>query len=366
MNGGPSHLDTFDLKSAGSWRPIATRAPAIQICEHLPQLADVADRLCLLRGMTSKEGNHERARHLLHTGYSPNPTVSYPALGSWVNEELGDPRSDLPGFVSIDGPAAGAGFLGVQHDPFVVLDPAQPPDDTDYPRDVGFVRFVRRRGALESLEAGFAAETRDLKIDQRRSVYAKAVRMMYSPRLKAFELGDEPDRLRAAYGDSDFGRGCLMARRLVEAGVKFVEVELDGWDTHQNNFDRTRTLMRTLDPAMATLIRDLESRSLFDSTLVVWAGDFGRTPKINENEGRDHFPQAWSVVLAGGGVRGGLVHGATDGEGGKVVEHPTSVPDLMATLAVQLGLDPERAKVAPVGRPIAVTDRGRPIREILL
>ncbi len=372
LNGGPSHVDTFDPKPGAPTKPIATRAPAIMLAEHLPQLADLAPHLCILRGMTSKEGNHDRARHLLHTGYIPNPTVAHPSLGGWVSEELGDARSELPTFVSVSGPSARAGFLGVEHDPFVVLSPGEPPADTGYAHDVDMVRFLRRKAALDTLEADFAAQTSDPKVGQRRAVYSKAVRMMYAPRLKAFDLADEPDAIRAAYGAStmgaggDFGRGCLLARRLVEAGVPFVEVTLDGWDTHQDNFGRTRKLMQTLDPAMSTLLRDLDERKLLSSTLVVCMGEFGRTPRVNENEGRDHYPKAWSAVVAGGGIRGGIVHGATDGDGANVVAQPTAVPDLFATLAGQLGIDPDKTLPTPLGRPLAVTDNGKPIHEILL
>jgi hypothetical protein len=366
LNGGPSHIDTFDPKPNTPTKLIDTSAPAIQLAEHLPQLAAQAQHLCLLRGMSSKEGNHDRARHLLHTGYIPNPTVAHPSLGGWVSEELGDPKSELPAFVSVSGPSARAGFLGVQHDPFVVLEPGQPPANTDYPHDVDMVRFLRRKSALDALEADFAQQTRDPKIAQRDAVYAKAVRMMYAPRLRAFDLADEPDALRAAYGENDFGRGCLLARRLVEAGVPFVEVTLDGWDTHQDNFGRTKKLMQELDPAMSTLLRDLDARKLLDSTLVVCLGEFGRTPQINANEGRDHYPKAWSAALAGGGIRGGIVHGATDGAGANVVGQATAVPDLFATLAMQLGIDPDKTLPTPLGRPIAVVDNGRLLREILM
>jgi uncharacterized protein (DUF1501 family) len=365
MNGGPSHVDTFDPKRTSTFKPIATRAPDVKICEHLPQVAEQMHHVALLRGLSSKEGNHDRAQHLLHTGYAPNPTVAYPSLGGWVSSGLGDAHADLPAFVSIDGPSASAGFLGAEHDPFVVGDPGAPPDNTGYSRDVSFVRFVQRKAALDALEADFARRTRDPLVAERRALYQKAVRLMYSPRLNAFDLTAEPAAVRAAYGDTDFGRGCLLARRLVEAGVHYVEVVLDGWDTHQNNFARTRTLMGTLDPAMASLLRELDERHLLNSTLVVWAGDFGRTPKVNENEGRDHFPAAWTVALAGGGLRGGVAVGRTDDDGARVVDGATRVPDLFATIATQLGLDPARESRTPRGRPITLTDGGRPIDALL-
>ncbi len=366
LNGGPSHLDTWDPKpNNGKFKAIQTRIENISICEHLPQVADVAQHLAIVRGMTSKEGNHDRAQHLVHTGYAPNPTVAYPSLGSWVAHELGEANADLPAFVSINGPSISAGFLGVQFNPFIVQNVKQPLQNTDYPPGVNMVRFLKRKQALEALEDDFAARTGDPKVKARRAVYAKAIRMMYAPRLKAFELSDEPDATVRGYGDSDFGRGCLMARRLVENGVRFVEVVLDGWDTHKDNFGRTEKLMGALDPAMASLIRDLDERKLLGSTLVMCMGEFGRTPKINADDGRDHHPAAWSAVLAGGGVRGGQVVGATSDDGDKVVSRPTTVPELMATAATLLGIEPDKEFATPLGRPISITDNGKAIAELL-
>lgn len=369
LNGGPSHIDTFDPKpgtvAGGKFKAIPTRVDGLSFSEHLPELADVAQHLAVLRGMTSKEGNHDRAQHLLHTGYAPNPTVAYPSLGSWVGHELGDVNADLPHFVSIHGPSANAGFLGVQWNPYIVQNIKQPLANTDYAPGVNMVRFLKRKQALDALEDDFAARTGDPKVKGRRAVYARAIRMMYAPRLKAFDLADEPEASARAYGDSDFGRGCLMARRLVEGGVRFVEVVLDGWDTHKDNFGRTQKLMGALDPAMAALIKDLEARKLLSSTLVMCMGDFGRTPRISADEGRDHHPAAWSAVVAGGGVRGGVVVGATSDDGDKVVARPTTVPELMATATTLLGIDPDKEYPTPLGRPISVTDHGRVIGEVV-
>ncbi|HZT40675.1 MAG TPA: DUF1501 domain-containing protein [Chthonomonadaceae bacterium] len=369
MNGGPSQLDTWDPKpgtdTGGSFKAIPTRVKEVSICEHLPMLADQADHLAIIRSMTSREGNHQRAQYLMHTGYAPNPTVTHPSLGAWVSEELGSPQAELPDFVSISGPSFGAGFLGVQYGPLVVQNPNQLPQNVAFAPNVTPGRFEMRRSALDMLESDFAAQTRDNKVKGREAVYGRAIRMMRSPKLKAFDISEEPDAVKAAYGDSNFGRGCLMARRLVEAGVKFVEVVLDGWDTHQDNFNRTTKLMGALDPAMSTLIKELADRHLLDSTLILWMGEFGRTPKINPNEGRDHYPQAWSAALAGGGVRGGQAYGQTDAEGMKVVDKPVVVPDLFATIATLLGLDPSKSFMTPVGRPIAITEKGKPIRELI-
>jgi len=369
MNGGPSHLDTWDPKpgaaTGGPFTAIKTRSPEIQICQHLPQVADVSDKIAIVRGMSSKEGNHQRAQYLMHTGYTPNPTIQHPSLGAWVTEELADPKFDLPSFVSISGPSYGAGFLGVQYGPLVVQTPGQMPQNVAYAQNVNNTRFDLRQEALGMLESDFAKQTGDIKVTGRDAVYSKAVKMMRSPNLKAFDLADEPDAVKAAYGDTNFGRGCLMARRLVEAGVKFVEVVLDGWDTHQDNFNRVTKQMNTFDPAMATLIKDLSDRKLLDSTLIIWMGEFGRTPKINANEGRDHFPNAWSAVLAGGGVKGGQVYGATNEDGTKVVDKQTPVCDLFATYASLLGMQVDKSFMTPVGRPIAITEKGVPIKELM-
>ena len=368
MNGGPSHLETFDPKpgtaTGGSTTAIKTRVPGLEIAAGFPQVAEVADRLAILRGMTSKEGNHQRAQYLMHTGYAPNPTIIHPSLGAWVNEELGATNADLPNFVSINGPSLGAGFLGVQYAPFVIQNPNQSPQNIAYARNVTAERFDMRQNGLNFLEQGFQNETQDAKVKGHREVYSKAVRMMHSPHLKAFDVKDEPMALQQAYGNTNFGKGCLMARRLIESGVRFVEVVQDGWDTHKDNFNRTTKILSGVDPAMATLIKDLAERSLLDSTLVIWMGEFGRTPRINANEGRDHYPQAWNVALAGGGVRPG-VYGATNETGEKVVDKPILVPDLFATVATLLGMKPAKTFTSPIGRPISLTEKGSVMPELV-
>ena len=226
-------------------------------------------------------------------------------------------------------------------------------------------RFETRKRLLDGLDSSFAAQTGDAKIEGRRQLYAKADRLMHASALKAFDASEETEAVRASYGDTPFGKGCLTAARLVASGVRFVEVTLDGWDTHTDVFGRTKQLMGTLDPAMAGLLADLQRRGLADSTLVVWMGDFGRTPTINGNGGRDHFPNAWSAVLAGGGIRGGVVHGETDAQGAKVVKDAVTVPNLLATVATTLGLDPADMAQSPAGRPISLTDSGVPVKALL-
>ena len=368
MNGGPSHIDTWDPKTgkvAGPNKSIKTSVPGIMISEHLPLLAKHANKLAIIRGMTSKEGNHQRAQYLLRTGYSPNPTVAHPTLAAWVTKRLGEPKTGLPGSVSLGGPSLGAGFFGVQYGPFVVQNPGTMPLNVGYGPGVDDARFEARKGLLDGMEGGFAAKTGDLKVDGRRQLYTKADRLMHASALKAFDASEETEAVRASFGDTPFGRGCLTAARLVASGVRFVEVTLDGWDTHQDVFGRTKKLMGTLDPAMSALLEDLQRRGLADSTLIVWMGDFGRTPNINATDGRDHFPNAWSAVLAGAGIRGGVVHGETDADGAKVVKDPVTVPNLLATVATTLGMDPADVAQSPAGRPISLTDGGVPIRPLL-
>jgi len=369
LNGGPSHIDTFDPKpgapTGGPFKAIATRARGLRLSQHLPQLAEQADKIAVVRGLASKEGNHQRAQYMLHTGYAPNPTVVHPALGAWTSKLLGDPNADLPSFISISGPSAQAGILGVEHGPFVVPRAGAIPENAGLALGVSDTRFARRVAGLDVIERQLDRETSDPLVAGRRAVYAKAIRLMRSPHLRAFDLSEEPAATRAAYGDSDFGRGCLTARRMIESGVNFVEVVLDGWDTHQNNFARVKDLSAQLDPALASLLRDLAQRGLLASTLVFCTGDFGRTPKINGNEGRDHFPGASFAVLAGGGIRGGIVHGETDADGANVVRDPTVVPDLFATVVKQLGIDLDTEAFSAAGRPVKVTDHGIPVAALV-
>ncbi len=369
MNGGPSHIDTFDPKPGtamgGEFKAIKTSARGVQICEHLPHVAEQAKHLAIVRSMTSKEGNHDRGQYLMHTGYAPSGTLKHPSLGSWVSSELGNPDFELPNFVSIRGPSVGSGFLGVQHNPFAVQNPGRGVRNLAAAKDVDQTRFAARLEALQMLQDDFRTVSRSAAPANHDAVYRKATQMMRSPLVKAFDIAAEPAAVQKSYGDSDFGRGCLMARRLIETGVPFVEVTLDGWDTHIDNFTKTSLLMRDLDPAMATLLRELEERRLLEDTLVVWMGEFGRTPTISRADGRDHYPTAWSTVLAGGGIRGGQAYGATDETGAKVTRDAVTVPNYFATLATVLGMNPAKEAMSPVGRPIAISDGGTPIRELL-
>jgi hypothetical protein len=313
--------------------------------------------------MTNKEGNHQRATYQLHTGYIPSATLKHPNIGCTVAGELAEGQFDLPHMVSVGGPTIGAGFLGAAMEPFVVQNPEKPPENTQ-PK-VGTDRFRRRLGLLDHLEtAGFERVGGLDRVKDHRALYHQTARMILSPHMRAFSLEEEPEKVRAAYGRNAFGQGCLLARRLVQAGVTFIEVRSNGWDTHQQNHEKVGKLASQVDPAFAALIRDLKRSGLLDSTLVVWMGEFGRTPKINGNAGRDHFPKVFNVALAGGGVRGGRVIGASNADGTEVKDRPVTVPDLLASICHSLKVDPRKEAMTPVGRPIKVVDGGKPVHEL--
>lgn len=369
MNGGPAQLDTFDPKpksrAAGPFVDRATRAPGVRISELLPQIAEQMHHVALVRGLVGTEGNHDRARALAHTGHAPNPTVDAPSLGAWFTKRKPRPDLGLPAFVSLGGPGSGGGFFVSAFDPFVVQAPGELPEDLEPLRPLGEGRGRRRLALLRDLDRSSMARIDDAAMAARGALRERALTMMSSELTRAFEVESEPEAVRRAYGDTPFGRGCLAARRLVEAGVPFIEVTQDGWDTHEDGFDRTRRLCGELDPAMASLLSELATRGLLDSTLVLWMGEFGRTPRINGSEGRDHHPAAFTAALAGGGIRGGVVHGETDADAARVVQGAVSVPDLLATVGARLGVDSGLVEWTQAGRPISPTEGGTPIRGLL-
>lgn len=382
MGGGPSQTDTWDLKpghkNGGPFREIETSVPGLKISEHLPKLAAAAKNLGIIRSMSTKEGEHGRATQLLHTGQLPSPVVAYPALGSLLAKELGDPEHDLPSYVSVAPQPIignlGAGFLGPQFAPMSVsgisdnpsaranltidyLKPDKPVAATD--------QDVRRR-LLADLQNDFSKRHGGAATEAQAASYRKAQRMVDTEAKGAFRLDEETAKMRDAYGRNRFGQGCLLARRLLERGVSFVEVSLDGWDTHQNNFDMVKNLSQTLDPAFATLLADLQDRGMLANTLVVWMGEFGRTPLINRTNGRDHFPVAWSTVLAGAGIKGGQAVGKTGKDGASVVERPVSVADFLATVFTAVGVDPAKENLTWEGRPIPLVPKGSKVIEELV
>jgi uncharacterized protein (DUF1501 family) len=400
MSGGPSQTDTFDPKpghaNGGTFKAIATAVPGILVSEHLPRLARQMKDIAIIRSMSTKEGDHGRATYNLRTGYTQQGPIHYPTLGSLVAKELERSDSELPSFVSIApyrgfNPAAfGPGFLGPRYAPLVVGERAgfSPADagagngsdsglnveNLHPPTGVQPSRVDDRLGILDALARDFVGQHPGVASPSHQDAYQRAVRLMRSTAAKAFNLEEEPAALRDAYGRTPFGQGCLLARRLVERGVPFIEVTLAGvpgsgsfgWDTHQQNFDSVQKLSAVLDPAWAALMDDLRARRLLDSTLIVWMGEFGRTPRINDNAGRDHFPTAWTTVLAGAGIKGGQAIGDTGPGGVAVKDRPVSVPDFLATVCLALGIDPKVQNVSDVGRPIRLVDpKARPVQEAL-
>jgi uncharacterized protein (DUF1501 family) len=377
MAGGPSQMDTCDLKpdhaNGGPFRPIDTATPGVRISEHLPRLAGHTDRLAVIRSMRTREGDHGRATAHLRTGYLPQGAIRFPSLGALVSNELADMSADLPGFVSVTPQGAfaqasvAAGFLGPRHAPLVVGAGSnglrvEDLDDTMVTAE----RARERRQLMHELESEFLAARPGPGTASHVNAYDRASRLERRAAAQAFDLAAEPAALRDRYGRSSFGQGCLLARRLVERGVPFVEVTLGGWDTHDNNFEQVRALSDVLDAGWATLMADLSQRGLLDETVVVWMGEFGRTPGINPRNGRDHFPPAWSVVLGGGGIVGGQVVGRTSPSGSAVETRPVSVPDLLATVCLALGLDPNKQNQSNVDRPIRLADpSAQPLREVL-
>lgn len=397
MSGGPSQLDTFDPKpghkNGGQFKPIDTSVPGIQISEHLPKLAKLMEHISLVRSMSTKEGDHGRATYLLRTGYLPQGPIKYPTLGSSLSKELAKEDTEIPNYISIApqrilSPGAfGPGFLGPRYAPLVVGNagrgaPRQAMNagdaltvkNLDLPTSVNADQFGSRLDLLNTLETDFQATHPGAVPVSHSNAYRQAVKMMRSEGVKAFKLDEEPAELRDAYGRNNFGQGCLLARRLVERGVPFVEVTLSeapnqggiGWDTHQNNFEALKSLSGVLDPAWSTLLTDLKSRGLLDSTLVVWMGEFGRTPVINNNTGRDHFPVAWSTVLSGGGIKGGQVIGASSDDGMTVKDRPVASTDFLATICQAVGVDHTTSNISNVGRPIRIAElTANPIKELL-
>ena len=366
LAGGPSQLETFDPHPGGAaggpTKAIPTALPGVRIAADYPQVAAMLDRFAIIRSLVSKEGDHERGQYTVKTGYRPDPTAIHPALGAIAAHELPSPGLELPRFIALgeaEFPSRG-GYLGVECDPYRVFAPGQKGQNLvpHVPAD----RQARRLDALDALTRSFeigrgAAVQRTFHEPTLR----KAVTLMTSEQLAAFDLDGEPDGVKSRYGDSDFGRGCLVARRLIEAGVRSVEITLSGFDTHTRNFAGHTSQARLLDPALAALVGDLEDRDLLDSTVVLVMGEFGRTPSINPLDGRDHWPHGFSCLLAGAGIACGQVIGSTDPAGvAKQPADPVEIPDLSATVLAALGIDGVREVTTSIGRPMKLS-AGTPI-----
>ena len=375
MPGGPSQFETFDPKpeteTGGPTTAIETPVPGIQIAHGWEKTAQQMHDIALIRSLTNKEGEHIRATYQMHTGYLPTGALRHPSLGCAVAQEITAAEHDLPSVVSI-GPGGrqggqqlvGSGFLGVDVEPFLVENPG------NLPRDVGLPtatpRFERRLGLLGNLEGEFASRGAEQAVSDHQKLYEKTRRLILSPEVKAFELADESSQTKEMYGDTEFGRGCLLARRLVEAGVTFVEVRggRGGWDTHQDNFNRTTSLAGEVDPGFAALVADLKQRGLLESTLVVWMGEFGRTPRINPNTGRDHYPRVFSAAVAGSGVQGGQVIGSSTADGSAIASDAVTTADLFCSICHALKIDPRKENLSPIGRPIKIVDGGSVVEKL--
>jgi RNA polymerase sigma factor (sigma-70 family) len=345
MSGGPSQFETFDLKpgaaTGGPFKAIPTVSKGVQISEHLPKLAKLTNHMAIIRSVTHREGDHGRGSYLMRTGYAHDGAINYPNVGSVLGKYLGEGRPDLPRYVRLGGgpflpgTADGAGFLGPLYGPLMVKGgvPGFKGERVDGPL------------ALPPVEA-FTALAKGRGEQMRKAV------------AKAFDLGQEKDAVRDAYGRDQFGQGCLLARRLVEAGVPVVEVVMGGWDTHANSFPALKKLSARLDAGWSSLLKDLQERKMLDEVLVVWMGEFGRTPQINASDGRDHWPLSFSAVLAGRGIKGGQVIGATNADGTKVAANPVKPPELLATIYTALGVDPTQQNPSNTGRPVRLVETG--------
>lgn len=369
MQGGPSQFETWDPKvghsNGGETKSISTAVPGVRIASTLPETAKVMEDVCLIRSMNSREGSHPRASYLMHTGYLPTASVKYPSLGAHAAHQLGEEDAELPSFVRVGRSlrnSTDAGLLGVEYSPFVVQDPRNVPSNTEVQTTDD--RFRRRLGLLGKLESSYSKDGGKQAVVDHKKLYGKASRMVLSPKMNVFDLEREPQKTREAYGDSQFGQGCLLARRLVESGVTFVEVTSSNWDTHQDNFSRTKELGEEVDRPYAQLLMDLKQRGMLDNTLVLWMGEFGRTPRVNGRDGRDHYPRAFSVAMAGGGVRGGQVIGSTDRGGVDIAERPVGVNDLLRTCCHSLNIDADLENMSSIGRPIRVIDDGEVVDEV--
>jgi hypothetical protein len=384
-NGGPSTIDLWDVKeghsNGGPTKSIATSAPGLRISEHLPKLAKVGKELAVIRSMSTREGDHNRATYLMHTGQLPLGVLAYPSIGSLISKELGDTSSELPNFISIapqrffGTDAFGSGFLGPKYAPLIIgenrgdgadfkqLDAALQVDNLH--SQINPEQNALRYQHLRTMQDAFGKSHPGAVSEGHTAAYDRSRRLMESSGATVFELSKEKDKVREKYGKSIFGQGCLLARRLVEAGVPFIEINAGFWDTHNNNFEQMKTLGGRLDTGFAALVEDLKERGLLDSTMIVCMGEFGRTPRINGSNGRDHYPNAWSAVLAGGGLKTGQAVGKTSEDGTMVEGRKTSVGDLLATICKAVNINGEKQNMSNIGRPIRIVDRdAQPIEEV--
>jgi uncharacterized protein (DUF1501 family) len=367
MGGGPSTIDIWDLKpgqsTGGQFRPISTNGD-LQICEHMPMMAQQMDKCSVVRSMSTREADHMRGRYYMQTGFVPNPNIKHPSYGSVVAHEIGTQRDlEIPAFVSVGGASEGPGFLGMAYAPFSV-------DSNGRVRnlDMGITpdRLTQRTEALRALEGQFIKQNRGTAAVEHAKVVKKTLDLMTSDQMQAFRVEQESQAVRERYGENGFGRGCLLARRLVQAGVPFVEVNLGGWDNHQGIFNTLENQrLPQLDRGMSALFEDLAQQGMLDTTAVIWMGEFGRTPRINGNAGRDHWARSWSVAVGGAGLKPGIAVGETNEDGTKVVGDSYTSQDLMATICKALDMDLAKTFMSNNGRPMKLANGGKVIKELI-
>jgi len=388
LHGGQSHLDTFDLKPdapaefRGEFAPGQTTVPGLKICNLLPKMSQCTDKYSLIRSFRHHNSDHGPADHFMLTGYFPaagfnpslNPNNQRPSVGSIVSRMLGA-SSSVPAYVTLPKvhPSGGPAYLGANHAPFVIdADPSSPNfsvPDLVPPPTIASNRIDDRRSLLQTIDRFHksAEEKANAQAGAISTFRDKAFNLMTSRQAKkAFDIHAEPDKLRNDYGRNSLGQSCLMARRLVEAGVRCVTIDHSNWDTHDANFSVLKnTLLPVYDSAMSALFRDLADRGMLDSTLVVATGEFGRTPRINANAGRDHWGPAFTVLLGGGGIKGGVVVGKTDARAEKPISDPHGPENLFATMFSLMGIDPKEEIHMPDGRPVALVNNGKVIQELV-
>lgn len=378
LPGGMAHQESFDPKPyapieyRGEMGRVQTNVTGVEFGDTLQKTATIADRLCVIRSMTHGEAAHERGTHNMFTGYRPSPALQFPSIGSVISHEYGS-RNNLPPYVCIPGMPteyAGSGYLSSAYAPFSLgSDPADggfKVRDLDLPGDVDDSRFATRRTALEAVNHYFLQKEKADNIQAMNSFYESAYSLISSPEARqAFDISQEPDALRDEYGRNTAGQRMLLARRLVEAGVRLVNLTYGGWDMHDNIVAGFRSQMPAFDQALHRLITDLEQRGLFDKTLIMVSSEFGRTPKINGTAGRDHWPKVFSVLLAGGGIRKGITYGTSNATASEPEEDPVGVADLFTTIYHCLGIVADKELMAPGDRPIEICDGGKVLTEML-
>ena len=365
--GGMSHIDTWDPKpgrpTQGEFEAISTSVPGIEISEIFPQLAEQMHHCSLVRSIAGTQGAHGRATYHMQTSYLPSGNLKHPGVGSVVVHEL--PKlGDLPAYVSISGQAPTASYLGQKCEAYYISNPGEKDPYLAFPEGIAEIRGNKRLEVLARYNKRFAGASTDQRLEASETSITEAVKLMRSPELEAFELEKVSQSQIDRYGDTPFGRGTLLAKRLVEKGVRFVQVNRGGFDTHSNNFPAMTNHGQVMDPALASLIHDLSESGLLESTMVVMMSEFGRTPRVNDNAGRDHHPSVFSCFMAGGGIHGGTVVGSSDEDGVDPKDRPVEVPELHASICHALGIDPSKEVMTPLRRPMKLVDNASPIHEL--